>query len=247
VLISASSGLADDPGAPTVKFEQDRLTVRVDAMPLKEVLDRVAKATGATIRGSVPDRTVTVSVTAAPLSEGLETILGSHSFILKYGSGGAPRAVELLGAGEPVALVPAATPGVAAVPGVAATPGPLEAEEAQAKILQRTVRVSGDLAAAVGSEQPAIGRLLHAVVREPDAGVRAAARDALIAALSGDPEAEAAYLSTLTPVENEVLANMLQKSSAEDGAAAWMAYLAARAPSEALRAKAAAVLALLPH
>jgi hypothetical protein len=235
----AAPAEAADPAAPIVRYDEDRLSVRVVEMPLAELLDRFADASGAAIRGTVPDRRVTATLDAVPLAEALTTLLGAHSFMLTYGSGGTLRTVELLATGMAVSPSPVATPEASA------TPGPLAEEEAQAKILQRTVRVSGALARAVESEQPSIGRLLHAAVRERRAGVRAEAREVLLTTLADDPDAEAAYLSTLTPVDDAVLAKILRTSSADDGAEAWMAALATRARSEELRRKAAAVLALL--
>jgi len=87
--------------------------------------------------------------------------------------------------------------------------------------------------------------VLHAAVQEHDPAARAAARDAALGALTVDPEVEAAYLSTLAPVDDAVLAKILRASAAEGAAEEWMAALVARAPSAELRAKAAAVLTAL--
>jgi len=148
--------------------------------------------------------------------------------------------IEMLGSGPPVSPMPSVA--------TLATPSPrppLAEEEDQAVVLQRPVAVAGPLAEAIGSEQAPVGRVLHAAAQEHDPAVRAAARDAALGAITADPEVEAAYLSTLAPVDDAVLAQILRASGADGAAEEWMTALVARAPSAELRAKAAAVLTAL--
>jgi hypothetical protein len=127
-----------------------------------------------------------------------------------------------------------------------ASPRPSRAEEEdQATILQRTIGVSGPLAAAIGSAEPPVGRVLHAVLQETNPAIREAAREAVIEAFKRDPEVERAYLSTLTPVEDATLATMLAAMGPGGAAQEWMQALASRAPSMPLRLKATTVLAAL--
>jgi hypothetical protein len=238
LALAVAVARGDEPGH-VVRYERDRLTVRVTEVPLDHLLGQIAAVTRATIRGSAPPRSITIDFTAVPLSEGLTRILGEESFMLTYGADGTPRTIDLL------ARATAASP----MPSVAATPSPrppLAEEEEQAAILQRQVAVGGPLADALGTEHVAIGQVLHAVLREPNATVRAAAREQALAAFTRDPEIETAYLSTLTPVDDTVLANVLRSTAVGDGSAEeWMAALATRAPSAALRAKAAAVMTVM--
>jgi hypothetical protein len=226
---------ATPDGPDVVEYRDDRLTVRVTAGPLARVLSEIARASGAEVRGAVPAREVTATLDRVPLSEALATLLGEQSFVLRYGSDGALRAIELLGVG------PSASP-LTASPTPTASPAPLVEEEAQAAILQRPVPVSGALARAVGTQTPSAGRLLHAALGEERVTVRADAREALLAAFTADPEIEAAYLSTLRPVDDRALATIMRGSARGKGAEDLMATFAARAPSPELRAKAAAVL-----
>ena len=147
-----------------------------------------------------------------------------------------------------IAMLASGTEGAGASPAAQATPTPrppLAEEEDQAVVLQRPVTIFGPLAQTLGAEQAPIGRVLHAAVQERSPGTREAAREAALDAMRGDPAIEAAYLSTLVPVEDGVLAQILRSSGPDDAATEWMAALASRAPSEALRAKAAAVLVIL--
>jgi hypothetical protein len=228
---------AETPTPDVVRYEGGRLTVRVTDMPLDRLLAEIAAVTHATVRGTVEPRPVAIDFKDASLADGLTRIFGAESFMLTYASDGTIRTIEMLGKGVPAPPIPSA----------ATTPSPrppLADEEDQAEILQRTVTVGGALATALGPHPP-IGRVLHALVQEHDAAVRAAAREVALETFGRDPAVEAAYLSTLTPVDDAVLAKILRGAGPEGAAAEWMAALAAGAPSEALRTKAAAVLGAL--
>ena len=222
-----------------IRYEGDRLTVRATEVPLDRLLAEIAAVTKVTIRGTAPARPVSVDFQSVPIREGLLRIFGEESFMLTYGSDGTLRAIDLLGRGDAVGPSPVA--------GVSPSPRPpLAKEEEQAAILRRPIRMEGALADALGTEEPALGQVLHAVLGQTDGALRAEAREQTLAAFARDPEAEAAYLSTLEPVDDEVLANMLRSMAAEPGAAEeWMATLANGAPSAGLRAKAAAVRAIM--
>lgn len=234
-LMGRSAGAAD-PAADVVRYEDGRLTVRATDAPIDRLLGQIAAVTGATMRGAMPSRTASFDFTAVPLSDGLTRILGAESFMLTYGADGTIRTIDLLARGT--APPPSPRPSGAAR-------APLADEEAQAVLLQQPVAVSGPLRRALGSSTPAVGRVLHAVTLEHRTNVRAAAREVALAAFVRDAAIEAAYLSTLVPVDDATLARMLRATAVEGAAEEWMAMLAARAPSPALRAKATAVLAAL--
>ncbi len=239
LLVLRPAALGAEPTAAEVRLERGRLTLRVAEMPLAELLAELERQSGATIRGAVPARTVTADLSDVPLAEALDTLLGKESFMLTYGGDGSVRAIALLAAGTAPAPPPPSAPSPAATPGGTV---PLAEEQRQATVLQRPVTVSPALAQAVGEEQPSVGRLLHAAVGERRAGLRAEARDAVLATFARDPETEAAYLSTLRPVADSVLANMMRTRSIEGSAEEWFTAVATRAHSEELKEKAAAVL-----
>lgn len=235
VVLATAGAKAGDPTPEIVRYEPERLTVRVTDVPLDRLLAQIAAVTKATIRGTAPPRPITVDFQAIPLREGLARIFGEESFMLTYANDGTLRTIDLLARG---AGTPAPPPSAAPSPRP-----PLAEEEEQAAILRRTVPASGPLAGALANDQPTIGQVLHAVLREPRASVRAAAREEALTTFARDAEIAAAYLSTLTPVDDAVLAQMLRTSAVAEGSAEeWMAALATRAPSAALRQKASAVL-----
>ncbi len=241
VIVACVCGAeAQTPRPDLVEYSDGRLTVSVTAMPLDRLIAEIAAATSVVVRGSVTTRAVTIDFTRIKLADGLTRIFGAESFMLTYADG-QPRTMTLLGQGTGGTM-----PSSPAVALGAPTPKPpLADEEEKAAILQRPVTLSGPLSNALGTRAP-IGSVLHATVQQGDADARAGARDAVLGAMVSDPEIATAYLSTLTPVADAVLADMLRTSSGADGAAEeWMTALVTRAPNEALRQKAAAVLAVL--
>jgi len=244
VLLALLAGppVSADDAQPPVRYVDGRLTLRVERAPIADVLRRIGDATGAVVRGDIPFGEVTVALENVPLSVALDTMLGSHSFMLTYGAHGALRSIDLLGAGPAITPAPAATPAAGAV---AVAARPLAAEEAQAGILQREVPAWGDLKGAFGTETITVGRLLHAVTDDQRPEVRAAARESILDTFLQSPEVEAAYLSTLAPVDDATLANMLRGRNVDGVAEDWFAAVAMRARSPELKQKAAAVLQAL--
>ncbi|MCC6849633.1 MAG: hypothetical protein IT294_14110 [Deltaproteobacteria bacterium] len=241
LVAAARADAAATPAPAGVRWEDGRLSVRVVDAPLDRVLVEIAAATRAALRGEVEARSVTIDFTALPVADGLARLLGAESFMLTYAADGSLRTIDLLTRGVPVTPAPSV--------GTTSSPRPpLADEEEQAVVLQRPVAVAGPLAAAVGGDAAPIGLVLHVAVGERDPAARAAARDVALAAFARDPEVEAAYLSTLAPVDDVVLARILHGAAADPrGVEEWLAALAGHAPSAALRAKAAAVLAVLPR
>ncbi len=235
LMLTPVSAGAEEAADHLIGYEQGRLTVRVTDMPLDRLIDEIASATRATIRGGRPTRTVTFDFTARPVREALATVLSGESFVLKYGADGEIRRIELLGRGE---ALPTPTP-VSTAPSPAAQ-GDVGAPPA----LQRKVEAINPLARAVGTTTPPIGRVLE-VVTDQRPGVRNSAREVALAAFASDPEIEEAYLATLIAVDDAVLARKLRNTAAVGAAEAWLGALASRAPSPELRAKATAMLAAL--
>lgn len=106
--VAALPAAARAAGEQVVEYRNDRLTVRLTAMPLAAALDEVARATGATVRGRLdrPDGDVTASFEALPLDEGLRRLLPRQAFALKY-EGERVAAIELLDATGAIAPPPA--------------------------------------------------------------------------------------------------------------------------------------------
>jgi len=98
-----------------VEYRDDALTVHVTRIPVAKALDRVARASGAAIRGRLEDSSdVTASFDAVPMQEALRRLLPKQAFALKY-EGDRLAAIELLDASGVVQPPPA--PAVIREPG----------------------------------------------------------------------------------------------------------------------------------
>ena len=240
--VETDGAATDANGGPLVRYDGKRLSIRATRMPASRVLEAVARETGAAIRGGMPAREVTVRVESLPVAKALTAVLGSDSFMLTYGHHGSLRAITLIGTGQNAAAastVPALPTPVALMP--QPTPYAQTSEQRQAAILNRPVAVDNTLAQALGSISPSANQVVRGALTSDDADTRGAAREALFTAFATDPEIEAAYLSTLAPVEDKRLATMLRNMSPPGAAEELLTALAGRASSTELRAKAVAV------
>jgi hypothetical protein len=101
-IVSFAPARAVEPPAPLVEYHDDALTARLDNVPLGQVLDALAEATGAEITGPRDDqRRVSARFTAVPLPQALFWLLDDESFTLTYGDDGRPARIELLGEPPP--------------------------------------------------------------------------------------------------------------------------------------------------
>jgi len=75
-----------------VNFRDERLTVRVNAIPLRTVLEAVGRHTGVglTFEGSL-DETIVASFDALPLDEGMKRLLRRKNYVLLYAASGSGR------------------------------------------------------------------------------------------------------------------------------------------------------------
>src|SRR5947199_8078870 len=115
---------AEDAPAPLIRYSNDALTVRLSGVPNSEILEELARQSGAEIRGQVREaREVTADFESVPLPEALTRLLGEQTFALVYGKGGRLKAVRLLGGSPTVAEAsasPAAAPGAPSLGSLAA-------------------------------------------------------------------------------------------------------------------------------
>jgi hypothetical protein len=238
----AEEPATEDASGDVVHYEHGRVTVRATDAPLDRLLRDIANQTGATMWGNPPSRTVSFDMHDVPLADALQRMMGADSFMLTYGTDGRVRTIRFLGRGEAVVYAsPAPSPAAAEA---AAPAAPLAEEEKQAAVLQKQVVVQDypPLRRALGTTLPSIGEVLHATTVNANPNVRSGAREVALATFASDPAVEAAYLSTLEPVDDATLAKMLSSASSPGAAAEWMGVLSTRASSPALRAKASAVL-----
>src|SRR3989442_2639774 len=92
-------------GEPTcvVAYDDDRLTVHAEGVPLTDVVQQIGRQSGAEIVGAVrKPRDLSQELDRVPLVDALVRLLGEQNFTLRYGPEGKLRTIDLLG--EPLAL-----------------------------------------------------------------------------------------------------------------------------------------------
>jgi hypothetical protein len=100
-FVSAGSLAAREPTC-VVAYDDDRLTVHADRVPLADVVREIGRQSGAEIVGEVrKPRDVTRQFERVPLVDALARLLGEQNFTLRYGAEGKLRKISLLG--EPLA------------------------------------------------------------------------------------------------------------------------------------------------
>src|SRR5262245_42692084 len=100
VVVAGSAAAAPDRGGLHVDYRDDRRTAHGDAVPLHEVLDAVAAASGAEIRGRpMNDQPVSADLDAVPIDDALHRLLGTQNFTLSFGKRGL-KTIVLLGGPE---------------------------------------------------------------------------------------------------------------------------------------------------
>jgi len=242
VSVRATGG---SPDGRQVRYEGDRLTVRLKGVPLDQVLDDLARQAGAEIRGTVKDpREVSVEFDAVPLPDALARLLGDQNFALVYGEGGQLRAVRLLGGPQdPGAL----TGGSATAPGQAtAAAAPAKSYDAVGTLTglvtnHPPIAVSGRLAEALGSTSVSFRQLLEATLRHDDAVVRAEAIRQSLRVLEAEPTMQTATIEALKGMGDADIGTLL-RGMAGDHAEEILLHVGAQARASEIRVKAAAAL-----
>src|SRR5437870_7348893 len=98
VALRPSPALAAAQGSPIVTYRSDQLSVRLESVPLEDVLAELGRVSGASIRGAPREpRDITAKFDDVPLPEALHRLLGDQNFMLRYGEGDRLRTIELFG------------------------------------------------------------------------------------------------------------------------------------------------------
>jgi len=228
---------ADETPARVVEYGNDTLTVRLVKAPVGEVLDAIARQSGAEIRGEVREpREVSADFEAVPLPEALHRLLGRQNFALVYGDGGRLRVVKLLGG----PLAPGAPPSVVAAP-VVATSTTQPPGINLTGMLERAVPVSGRLSEVFGSPTATFRQLMDVGLRNEDATVRAEALRVGIQALEAAPELRSTVIAAMNGMDEAALSAMLRGAAGAHAEEVAM-HIATQAQAFELRAKASAIL-----
>ena len=85
VLKTTKAERQPSQSAPFIQFANDLLTVKVKGLPLKELLDEIARQSGlAVVVSESLDNKITIQFDQLPFDEGMRLILRHHSFALAY-------------------------------------------------------------------------------------------------------------------------------------------------------------------
>src|SRR5438552_14070691 len=95
-LRPSSAPAVAEPSPPIVTYRSDQLSVRLEKVPLEDVLAELGRVSGAEIQGAPREpRDITAQFDDVPLPEALHRLLGDQNFMLKYGEADRLRMIEL--------------------------------------------------------------------------------------------------------------------------------------------------------
>jgi hypothetical protein len=245
VLAATVSGpvarAASDHTGLRVDYRDDRLSARVEEVPLRRVLDAIAVASGAEIRGQpINDQPVSTDLDAVPIDDALHRLLGSQNFTLSFGRHRQLKTVVLLGGPEaPAAPSDRPTAAGVAPPEPAAPAFPLSLSRAFTR--HRPVPVPEQLAEALGADRATFPQLLEMATVDEDGTRRSQATHVVLSALERESWLRRSFLRTLHDLDDASLQDI---ASGESGPRfiALLQFLAAHSREAGLQKKANVVL-----
>ena len=186
--------------ARVIEYRNDALTVRLDKVPLGEVLQEIARQTNAEIRGELSEpREVTARFDNVPLPEALDRLLDDQNYALIYGSDGSLRAIPLLNG----TLVPVVG-GLSRPTSAGAKPPSTDGLET---LLTQPIPVTGPVAEALGTDTANLGQLASLWLSEDDAALAA---EALRSGMKGVESIAGVRAATLDVANNYSDADLAQ-------------------------------------
>lgn len=228
---------ADEPAPAQVLYQDDALSIHVTGVPLSEILDEVARQSGAKIRGQPREaRDVQADFDSVPLPQALARLLPDQNFALVYGISGCLERIRLIGGtAEPaaIAVVPARVPKPPSVSWLGRLSELIDHHP--------PVAVDGVLADAVGSGKASLRELIELSLYHDDEAVRAEAVRVGMATLDGEPDFRSAVMEELSGVDSGVLTALLRDSGSDHAEDVAMHVLDRGALPE-LKVKASAVV-----
>jgi hypothetical protein len=232
---------ASDHTGLRVDYRDDRLSARVEEVPLRRVLDAIAVASGAEIRGQpINDQPVSTDLDAVPIDDALHRLLGSQNFTLSFGRHRQLKTVVLLGGPEaPAAPSDRPTAAGVAPPEPAAPAFPLSLSRAFTR--HRPVPVPEQLAEALGADRATFPQLLEMATVDEDGTRRSQATHVVLSALERESWLRRSFLRTLHDLDDASLQDI---ASGESGPRfiALLRFLAAHSREAGLQKKANVVL-----
>jgi hypothetical protein len=233
ILPGHPAGAADGPPPKTIALKGDKLTVKVNAVPLDEVLQAVVAPSQGEIRGSVKQpHDVSIEFEDVPLQDGLGRLLGDQNFVLTFRENGSLRTLTLLGGAQEQSSEARIVKPTAAHPAVAAT-----------DMMQRSVPVpaGSKLAQFLGQPNATLQQLLDISLRQDDASLRVEALRAGVGAIDSEPDLKALVVKSLGDTDDHTLENVI-RSVAQDRAREIVSQMAAITRTPELRVRSTQLL-----
>jgi hypothetical protein len=174
-LLVAVAGAADP--TPLMRYDDGRLTVRLEGVPLDRVVEMLEAETGVEVHGELGDwRDVTKRFDAVPLPEALDRLLGRQNFVLRYGADGQAVRVDLTGVPQ------------APLPATAKKPRAPAPNVFSAFATAPAVPLSPALRGAMRMSVARPNQLLRAALRQADEGIRLEAGRTFLTAVESSPD-----------------------------------------------------------
>ena len=233
ILPGHPAGAADAPPPKTIALKGDKLTVKVNAVPLDEVLQAVVAPSQGEIRGSVNQpHDVSIEFEDVPLQDGLGRLLGDQNFVLTFRENGSLRTLTLLGGAQEQSSEARIVKPTAGHPVVAAT-----------DMMQRSVPVpaGSKLAQFLGQPNATLQQLLDISLRQDDASLRVEELRAGVGAIDSQPDLKALVVKSLGDTDDHTLENVI-RSVAQDRAREIVSQMAAITRTPELRIRSTQLL-----
>jgi len=236
-----------------VAYHEDRLTLHVAKMPIRDVLNELSRQSGAEIRGEVPEHhAVSADFDDIPLSEALERLLGKQNFALGYGEESRLIRITLLGGPLPPPEKTAdATEKAAATPqppGDHQKPWPPDGDVRRSAETvwrfmdaEKEYPIGGRLAEALHTKRATFRQLAFAAAREQDRRVRGLALMASLNLVESDPEVRDAFFVAMDSLGDEAIAH-LARQFAQDRAEEFVTRVAHHTGVTAVRTRMSPVM-----
>jgi hypothetical protein len=219
---------------PMIRYADDALSLHVVNMPLRDVLQAIARQAGVAVRGGAGEtREVNVGFENVPFVQALRRLLGVRNFVVTY-DGGHPRVLEV--------LEPTGAPAADTTVQTAAEAAPSAAQSIAALLDARPpVPLSTNLVQALGARAMSLRQLLDLAVNNTDKGVRGIAMGAAVEALQTDPELRAAMFGSRPGLRDGIFGALVQGMERERAQEA-LFYVAMQARDSELRNGAATLI-----
>lgn len=236
-VVRAEERAPDPDGALSIHYRDDRLTVRANDVATTEVLEQLARSTGASIQGAQPDAPrISAEFEDVPLADALQRLLGKNSFNLVYGRNGL-REIQLLGSGPALSVQPPPARVDSLPPSLAMLPGTLVLPFRN----HPPVPVSGVLAQALGTKAATFDQLVPTAFHHENPQVRDAATKVCIQTIEAEPELKLAVEGALGGIDDQLLATVAQRLGGPN-VEQFVGAISAHAREPAMRSHAAEVL-----